>query len=157
MQRTVSLFLPAAPTDPRFEALTRGADPSPEPKERRIRISWSGLEAGACLTYSFWGFLSLSSCLASLLPSHQQDRSSVPFSHRSMVNSISLLQESDCSSSLILISFKSEHLEDGACFITKHSLPLTWNSKLMPDYGAGRGEVRLYRWYRVMDKSPSFV
>ena len=95
------------------------------------------------------GASALSPRLFSLRPSHQQDRSSVPTSHRSIVDSISLLQESDHSSSLILISSKSKHLEDGACFITTRSLPLTWNSKLTPDYGAGRGEVRLYRSCRA--------
>lgn len=46
-------------------------------------------------------------------------------SGRSIVNNISLLQESDHSSSLVLISIKSEHLEDGKQLVSEFSLQLT--------------------------------
>ena len=133
MHLTVSLFLPAARTDSHAEALTRGAGPSPEPKESRIRASWDGLEA-----WVMFHLLSLGPPLSPLLSFHCSlvtNRTDHPCGllYRSIVNNISLLQESDHPKSLVLISFKSEHLEDEACFITKHSIPLTWNSKLTLD------------------------
>lgn len=67
----------------------------------------------------------LSSCLFSLLPRHPQDRSSMQSSGKSIVNNTSLLQALDCSNSLVLISLKSDHLEDAAWFIAKLSIPLT--------------------------------